>query len=56
MLGTEAASAFWKSLLTGKLGPDEQRPFKIIMSIFGQNMQTAILENLQLNKPRNYYS
>jgi hypothetical protein len=22
-LGTEAASAFWKSLLTGKLGPDE---------------------------------
>jgi len=54
-LGTEAASAFWKSLLTGMLGPDEQRPFKIIKSIRGHNMQKDFLKNLQPNKPWNYY-
>jgi len=55
-LGNEAVSAFWKSLLTDKLGPDEQRPFKIIKSICGHNMQNDFLEDLQPNKPWNYYS
>jgi hypothetical protein len=55
-LGSEAASAFWKCLLTGKLGPDEQKPFKIIKSICGHNMQKDFLEKLQPNKPCNYFS
>lgn len=55
-LGSDTASAFWKNMRIGKLRPDEKRPFKIIKSICGHNMQKDFLENLQPNKLWNYYS